>query len=184
MLICVVFIQIGFFASGFAQIQEYSFNENSSTIAFTVVHMGFIEVSGKFEMFSGSIYFDPEQMDSTKAEIIIKTTSINTNSDSRDKSIRSEDFLDADGFPIIKFKSLRVISDDNQLALLGMLTIKRTSKELEFPFTYKQMDHGEIKLMGESWLTRSDYLLDFGAMDALLSDEVQITFDVVLKPKL
>ena len=62
----------------------------------------------------------------------------------------------------------------------GNLTIKETTISIEIPFSAEYLSEGKIRLRGESEITRSDYLLDFGVMNGLVSDAVQITFDVII----
>ena len=77
-----------------------------SSVKFTVTHMLISEVEGRFTDFSVKLQ-QPKDADFTGStlEATIKTASINTDSEGRDRHLRSDDFFNADSFPEITFKS-------------------------------------------------------------------------------
>lgn len=98
---------------------------------FTVRHMMITNVTGAFEVTKGSIEYKPGDPSSVKAEIAIETKSINTRNQRRDDHLRSDDFLNAEKFPTITFRSKRVqnVRPDG-FDLVGDLTIRDVSKEV------------------------------------------------------
>jgi len=180
-LICVSIIQISFAFNSFAQLEQYQIVTEDSKISFITEHMGFLKVDGGFSVFSGVILFDKSDYTKIDANVKIWTNSVNTNNTTRDKSIKSEDFLDAAGFPQMLFKSTDIYLMDENHAMKGNLTIKETTQPIEIPFSIEHLSDSTIKLLGKFAIIRSDYLLDFGPMDGLVSNEVQIAFDVIIK---
>jgi polyisoprenoid-binding protein YceI len=75
-----------------------------SSIGFHVRHLMIAKVTGRFTTFSGTIHVeaDPEQ---SWAEVSIDAASIDTADPQRDQHLRSADFLDAEQFPTIEFRS-------------------------------------------------------------------------------
>ena len=98
---------------------------------FTARHLMITNVSGGFEVTRGAIEYTPGDPASIKADIIIETKSINTRNQRRDDHLRTNDFLNADRFPTITFKSKRVqqVRPDG-LELVGDLTIRDVTREV------------------------------------------------------
>lgn len=108
-----------------------------SHINFTVRHMMISKVRGSFETFSGSVNFDEDTPTNTTVDISIDATSINTREDQRDGHLRSPDFLNADEFPTLTFKSSNVEQVDAENGkLYGDLTIRGVSKPVVLDVEY------------------------------------------------
>lgn len=111
-----------------------------SEINFTVRHMMIANVRGRFEDFTGKVEFDPENPENTQVEVHVDASSINTREEKRDGHLRSPDFLDADSYPTIEFKSkgVEVLSDD-RARLVGDLTIRGKTREIVLDVKYAGM---------------------------------------------
>ena len=79
-----------------------------TTIEFTVKHMMFTTVRGRFKSFTGTVYVNEREPDKSRAEVSIEAASIDTGVADRDTHLRSADFLDVEKFPTISFRSTRV----------------------------------------------------------------------------
>jgi polyisoprenoid-binding protein YceI len=98
---------------------------------FTVKHMMITNVSGAFEVTRGTIEYKPGDVNSVKADIAIETRSINTRNQRRDDHLRSNDFLNAEQFPTITFKSKRVQNARPEgFDLVGDLRIRDVTREI------------------------------------------------------
>jgi polyisoprenoid-binding protein YceI len=62
------------------------------------------KVTGRFRTFSGTIHVEPDPEQSW-AEVTVDAASIDTGDPQRDGHLRSADFLDAERFPTIEFRS-------------------------------------------------------------------------------
>ncbi|GLX96582.1 polyisoprenoid-binding protein [Herbidospora sp. NEAU-GS84] len=99
-------------------------------VGFVAKHMMVSKVRGNFEKFDGTITVAEEPLQSS-VEVNIEAASITTHVGDRDNHLRSDDFLAADKFPQITFKSLRVENvDGNEFTLVGELTIRDVTKEV------------------------------------------------------
>ncbi|MCA9924062.1 MAG: YceI family protein [Anaerolineales bacterium] len=108
-----------------------------SEINFSVRHMMISKVRGTFESFSGSVNFDESNPTNTTVDISIDAAGINTREDQRDGHLRSPDFLNADEFPTLTFKSTKVEQiDENNGKLYGNLTIRGVSKPVVLDVEY------------------------------------------------
>lgn len=108
-----------------------------SHIQFTVRHMMISKVRGSFEDFNGTVEFDEDNPTNTTVEVEIDAASINTREADRDNHLRSPDFLNADEYPTLAFKSTRVEkTGDNTGKLVGDLTIRDVTKEVVLDVEY------------------------------------------------
>jgi polyisoprenoid-binding protein YceI len=108
-----------------------------SEITFSVRHMMISKVRGSFETFSGSVNFDEANPTNTSVDITIDAASINTREDQRDGHLRSPDFLNADEYPTLTFKSTKVEQTDAENGkLYGDLTILGVTKPVVLDVEY------------------------------------------------
>jgi polyisoprenoid-binding protein YceI len=117
----------------------YVFDKNHSTMGFLIRHL-FTKVPGKFTDFSGQIILDEGNPEQSTVEVTIKTASVNTSNDARDKDLRSPDFFDVERFPEMKFKSKSVKrTGENTADVIGELTMHGVTREitLKVEFTGK-----------------------------------------------
>jgi len=111
--------------------QKWEFDKAHSTIGFSVRHMVISKTTGRFEDYSGNVFFDGKNFVKGKVEITIQMASINTENQKRDDHLRSADFFNAEKFPIMTFISKKVISEgDDNFKIIGDLTIKDVTKEV------------------------------------------------------
>jgi polyisoprenoid-binding protein YceI len=135
----------------------YVLDTNHSTIGFVVPIMGMSEVTGKFPDFTGRIVV-PDENDLTKStvEVVIKTASIDTGIEDRDKHLRTADFFDAEKYPEITFKSKKIQKVADAYAAVGDFTMRGVTKEITIPFQLT----GHAKSLGARAslpLNRKDY---------------------------
>ena len=96
-----------------------------SEITFTVRHMMISNVRGQFERFTGTVDSVEENPAQSSVDVQIEAASINTKEEKRDAHLRSNDFLAADQYPYLTFKSKRVeVVDENNGKIHGDLTIR------------------------------------------------------------
>ncbi len=100
-------------------------------IGFVARHLMVTKVRGQFRDFSGTIVVAPDPLQST-AGLNIKTTSIETGSDDRDKHLKTNDFLEIEKYPEITFENARVSAHKgNELTVVGDLTIRGVTRSVE-----------------------------------------------------
>jgi polyisoprenoid-binding protein YceI len=115
---------------------KYSADANHSTVGFSIPILGGLSsVSGKFSDFTVAIDYD--EADITKSSVVatIKTTSIDTGVEARDKHLRTADFFDVEKYPEITFKSTSVVKKGKNFIANGTFTMHGVSKEISIPFT-------------------------------------------------
>ncbi len=87
---------------------QWEIDPAHSSIGFSIKHMMFATVRGRFGSFRGAIRFDRDRPDDAKVDVEIDATSIDTGIKKRDDHLRSADFFDAAVYPTISFRSTRV----------------------------------------------------------------------------
>ncbi len=110
--------------------KDYLIDNQHSYIGFKIKYFGNSPVRGRFNDFSGTLFYDEEELSSLSVSVIISTNSINTGNERRDSDLTSEDtWFDTDHFPFIIFQSANVIvQQGGGFDLVGSLTIKGVTK--------------------------------------------------------
>lgn len=103
-----------------------------ASINFTVSHLGYSWLTGRFDNFSGSFTYDPKKPEASTVSVTIDTTSVNTNHAERDKHLRSGDFLNVEEFPKATFVSKKILLDDDgdEFDIIGDLTLNGVTKSI------------------------------------------------------
>jgi polyisoprenoid-binding protein YceI len=99
-----------------------------SAIQFSVRHMMFAKVRGKFDSWNADLTLDPHELVKSGVEATIDAGSIDTGVADRDKHLRSADFLDVEKYPQIRFKSTAVEKTGGAYRVKGDLTIRDTTR--------------------------------------------------------
>jgi len=93
--------------------------------AFAVRHFMIADVRGQFNGVSGTIYFDPPDLRTLKAEVVINSSVMTTGVEKRNEHLKSQDFLLVGEFPEMAFKSSGVeLTGLNSCKVHGSLRIR------------------------------------------------------------
>lgn len=155
-------------------------------------HMMFTKVRGRLHEFSGAIHVDEDPAKSW-AEATIKAASIDTNAADRDDHLRSPDFLDAETFSEITFKSSKLTSrNKGRFEVTGDLTIRGETR----PVTLDVDFHGVAtdpwgqakaaftatgKLQREDWGMTWNQALEAGGVLVSKSLDIEIEAQAILQ---
>lgn len=134
-------------AAGFAQ-EKYEIDRSHSNVSFTVRHMVVAKMSGGFKDFSGTIFYDENDITKSSVNVTIKAASINTQNERRDNDLRGDNFFNAATDSLITFVSKKIEPKGDGYIAIGDLTIRGVTKEVELPF----------KILGKIEDTRSKRL--------------------------
>jgi len=170
--------------------RTWNFDPTHSEISFTVRHMMFAKVRGRFARWTGDIDLDDQNLSGSTLDVRIDAASIDTHEDKRDAHLRSADFFDVDQFPELRFTSKKVTDGgDGELRVTGDLTIHGVTREveLEVELTGKGKDPwggDRLGFTAKADINRKDFGLHWNAAletgGVLVSDKVQIGIDVEL----
>ncbi len=116
---------------------KWTFEPGHTAAEFRVRHMMVTWVRGHFKDIHGSLEFDPDAAKDLSVEATIKAAGLWTGEPQRDEHLRSADFLDADHFPTITFKSVRVDRvGASAYKVTGELTIRGVTRMVTLDMTY------------------------------------------------
>ncbi len=110
---------------------NWNIDGTHSGVNFSVRHMVFAKVRGRFGKFGGSLDLDPADLAKSSVDIQIDAASIDTGTPDRDNHLRSPDFFDVAKYPQLTFKSRKVErKGDTEYKVTGDLTIRDTTREV------------------------------------------------------
>src|SRR3977135_962559 len=119
----------------------WKFDPYHTQVEFSAKHLGMMTVRGHFAEVTVTGEVHPEQPERSNIEATINTLSIRTHNEQRDNDLRSSNFLEAEQYPTITFKSTGVEpAGQDRYRLTGDLTIKGNTK----PVTLEVVKYGEF----------------------------------------
>ncbi len=107
---------------------DYVIDITHSSVNFTAGHLGISKTVGRFNEFEGTFSDDAS---AEKVNVTIKTSSVDTNHEPRDKHLRSPDFFDVKQYPTMTFTSTSVADGK----LTGDLTMHGKTKAVTLDLT-------------------------------------------------
>lgn len=167
----------------------YKIDPAHSSANFVVRHMMITNVRGGFSGVEGTIEYDPQNPTDARVEAVVNTSKINTLDENRDAHLKSADFLDAEKFPTMTFKSKKVTAaGEGEWKVTGDLTLHGVTKEVvlnvEGPTAEGKDPFGNVRI-GASATTkikRSDFGLTWNAAletgGILIGDELKIELEI------
>ncbi|MCE7065080.1 YceI family protein [Dyadobacter sp. CY326] len=141
-----------------------------SEVQFKVKHLVISTVTGSFKSFSGSVRTEADQFENAEIEFTIDVNSVDTGQPGRDEHLRNADFFEAETYPQFNFVSTSFTKVKGDLyKLIGNLTIKGVTKEVEFEAEYggtEKDSWGNIKVGFEvtGTIDRKDFNVTFNAL--------------------
>mgnify|MGYP001190808197 CR=1 FL=1 len=169
---------LGSAGSAFAA-DTYKVDAGHTVVVFQVTHLNVSNFYGRFNETEGQIIYDAAKPENSSIEFRIKTESVDTNSEKRDKHLKGPDFFNVKQFPIIQFRSKSVkAQSDGNLEVAGEATMLGVTR----PLTVRVEKIGEGK---DPWgghrigfeakfsLKRSDFGMKYNLKG--LGDEVKTT---------
>ncbi|WP_299011067.1 YceI family protein [uncultured Shewanella sp.] len=118
---------------GMAQAADYVIDTQGvhASIEFRVSHLGYSFVVGRFNEFEGEFSFDKDKLADAKVNVIINTTSVDSNHAERDKHLRGSDFLNVGKHPKASFTSTSVVDKgEGNFIINGDFTLNGVTKPL------------------------------------------------------
>jgi polyisoprenoid-binding protein YceI len=167
---------------------EYTIDSTHSSANFAVKHLMVSNVRGQFSKVTGTISYDPANLEKSSVNATIDAATVDTRDAQRDQHLKSPDFLDTAKFPAITFKSKQFIKSGKALKIKGDLTIHGVTKEVvldvDGPTPELKSPFGDFRVgaSASTKISRKDFglvwnkALETGGM--MVGDEVVITLDL------
>ncbi len=170
--------------TAFAAKEHYTIDPYHTFPNFTISHLGFSTMHGRFGQTKGTIVMDRDNKTGS-VEVVIDASSIDTGYKKRDDDLRAPDFLNVVEFPEITYKSTKVTLNDDASAgtVDGNLTIKGVTNPVTLkidhihcgpnPFRKTQYRCG---FNATAHIKRSDFNVKYGL--PLIGDDMDLAFEV------
>lgn len=153
-----------------------------ASINFSIKHLGYSVLTGRFDTFSGEFSYDPAKPEASTLNVTIDTTSINSNHAERDKHLRSPDFLNVEKFPKATFVSKKIVVDDkDEFDIIGDLTLNGVTKSVTIEV--EKVGEGKdpwggyrVGFSGETTITLKDFnvKMDLGPASQIVKLELEV----------
>ena len=174
-----------------AAVTTWKIDPAHSSAEFKVKHMMISNVKGSIKGISGDLQEHATDSSLSMIEATLDVSTLSTGDAQRDGHVKSADFLDAEKFPTIKFKSTSVEKKgSDEYAVIGDLTIHGVTRpvtlEVEGPSAAQKDPWGNtrIGLEATTKINRKDFGLTWNATletgGILVGEEVHITIDLEL----
>ena len=168
---------------------NYKINARHSQVMFTYNHMGFTNITGRFNQIDGTFDLDPANLKDAKIAITLPMSGLSTGVTALDEDLSSDGFFDVEKFPTASFTSEHVaVIDETHLDVTGALTIHGVTKPVTLAVIVNRLgEHPMYKVPAAGFeasatISRSDF--GVGAMVPMVGDAVtlRITLEADAKP--
>lgn len=171
-----IILSLIIFLSAIADAQSYKPVAEKSKVHFVIKNFG-IKTGGDFTGLKGSVVFDPASLNTSRFDVSVDATTVDTDNNARDKHLRKEEFFDVEKYPLITFESTKITQSEiaNRYFVIGKLTIKGVTKQLQFGFTANRS--GDVyEFKGGFKINRRDF--GVGGSSISMADELDVSLDV------
>ncbi|ALQ29727.1 MULTISPECIES: YceI family protein [Micrococcaceae] len=148
----------------------WNLDASHSEVGFSVRHAGISKVRGSFTEFDATLTIGESLADSS-VEATVQIASVSTKDANRDAHLKSADFFDAEQFPTMTFKSTGTKGDADEFVLIGDLTIRGVTKQVEL----------ETELGGQAVDAFGATRVGFSASTTISRKEFGITWNAALE---
>jgi polyisoprenoid-binding protein YceI len=151
-------------------------------IGFTARHLGVLKVRGHFGKFTAEIVTAEDPLQSS-ATATVDLTSVDTGDETRDKDLRSVNFLDVGDYPTMTYRSTGIRRHGEDFIVDGQLTVRGLTHPvtLKFDFTgFRPDPHGgtRVAFSAAGQIHRIDFGVCFDVpILGLASDTVHFKID-------
>ncbi|WP_151172900.1 YceI family protein [Pseudoalteromonas ruthenica] len=156
-------------------------------VNFKIQHLGYSWLYGRFNTFSGDFSYDADKPNESKINVVIDTSSIDSNHAERDKHLRGDDFLNVGEHPKATFKSTDIsFSDDTTGKVTGEFTLNGVTKTISFDI--EKIGEGDdpwggyrVGFLGHTQLALKDYNIDYNLGPASTHVDIELSIEGVRK---
>jgi polyisoprenoid-binding protein YceI len=152
-----------------------------SALTFTFDQAGAAN-KGAFRQFNTQLAYDEGNHAASSLNVTVQISSIDTQDQERDESLRSADLFDAAKFPTAVYVATSLERGaDGKLHAAGKLTLRGVTRELRLPLKVTPAGTG-VELSGETTIRRLDYGVgqgDWKSTEAV-GDAVKLQYKVSL----
>ncbi len=130
--------------------------------------------SGEFTGLKGTIQFDEQNLGSSKFDVTVDASSINTGNGMKNTHAKSANWFDVEKYPTIAFSSSSITKTASGYEAKGILDMHGIKKEITMPFTFANNTFAST-----FELNRHDFKLDDGKHEKMIPNmKVSLTVPV------
>lgn len=177
-------------ASAHADPAHYRVDATHSNVELSISKWAVTRQEGIFRDLNGLIRMDPQDPESATVQIRIRTSSIDTRNDTRDRVVRSDDFLDVDRYPEMTFRSTRIRrTGSGTFDVTGDLTIRGVTRRITAPV--RLLGVQRVEGLGEIVAFETAFVVnrrEFGVLGSrwsggrtILGDEVRVRLSITAR---
>lgn len=169
------------FASMTVMADSYTLDPTHTYPNFTVSHLGFSTMHGRFDKTKGTMTMDRKK-GTGSVEVTVDMASVSTGMKKRDDHLRSPDFFNVVEFPEMTFKSTKVTFKGKGATIVGNLTLMGITKSVTLdvasincgvhPFNKKNV----CGFDASASIKRSDFGIKYGL--PAIGDDINISLEV------
>jgi len=178
-LLAAALVVLPFAAAG--AVEELELDSSHTYPNFSVSHLGFSTLHGRFNETSGKVVVDRDGGKSS-VRVVIKTGSVDTGHEKRDKHLSSADFFDVAKYPEMTYESTKVTFTGAETARVeGNLTMHGVTKPVALDVTrFRCADHPMKKTLvcgfdAQGTLKRSEFGIAYGVPN--IGDEITLSIE-------
>jgi polyisoprenoid-binding protein YceI len=163
---------------------RYTLDPAKSTLDYQFLQAG-AQNKGKFNKFTVSLDFSPDNLAASKLDVAVDTTSLDTGDKERDDTLKGADLFDVAKFPQAHFTSTQVTKTANGYDAVGKLTIRGVARDQHIPLTFRTADEQGKPvgyLSGKTLVRRLDFGIGQGDWKSTewVGNEVTVSYSLRL----
>lgn len=164
----------------------WTVDASHSRVGFVARHLMIAKTRGHFTSFSGTITV-PEDRLAAKVEATVDVASVTTDDPNRDGHLKSADFFDVENHPTWTLTSTGVKADGGDYVLLADLTIRGTTRPVEFELEFEGVTKdpwGNTKagFTAKTEINRKDFGLEWNVAletgGVLVGEKVKVELEI------
>lgn len=157
----------------------WTVDRERSTVELKLRHLVVATVRGRFASFAGTLDIDEAGPQSASGAVHVAT--IDTGDATRDERLRGAEFFDCARYPEIRFASSSIESRGDRLRIVGELTIKDRTREIELLARRRGAASERLELEVSGELRRSEFGIESAELlEAGISDRVELALHLSL----
>ncbi len=173
-----------------AEADRWVIDPEHFAVGFLVDHAGYARVLGMFLEAEGEFIFDPDRRHLEGGHFVVDTASVFTNHDERDNHLRSDDFLNVEEYPQMRFTATGYQpTGGNTGRLSGNLELLGETRPLRLDVTINKVGRypfplgglfGRPYVLGASMrghFDRSDFGMTYGLTRDIVGDKVELIIE-------
>lgn len=162
-----------------AQSVTYKLDPNHTMVLFSWDHLGFSHPTADIGLGEGTITFDPQNPAAASVQVTLPMSKLDTHVKALDDHLKQADFFDAAKYPVVTFKSTKVVPvDANHFKVTGDLTVHGVTKPVTLDATLNKIGHdpmSQAPAIGfDATATLSRTAFGVGAMVPMVGDEISV----------